>query len=416
MQGTNRGMARVSLTWVIFLVVITLVAIVFGYISQDDLSRAKAELRSAQTKEAEAEVRATEVDNARRDAVGFVGFYDREDLSQTLNLELAQAAIADLASEFPDLPPDAKTVQDLLPAISAERKKLVQAVESLRSDVQRLQSELQTEQDARTRDLAEKDTLIADLRGQLSDEQDNAEARQTELEDRLSTVEQQADELDTQKRQLERDLEEITRAAERNAENLAAIIADKSRRLAFMEGEAAEVKDGNVTAVSRELGVAWIDIGSHDRVVPGLTFTIRDGQGSGGVKAEGRVVEVETDLAKLELGPLADPFRPVVAGDEVFNPVFDPTGERFAVLAGRFAGALDESEVKLVLANMGVTVQSNISASTDMLILGGELVTDEYGDPLEEPMSPTELPIYSEAQARGVEVVPYNVLRKFVQF
>ncbi len=419
MQGSNRGVARVSLTWVIFLAVVALVAILFGYISQDDLSKARAERDLAREAQIEAEQRATEVDNARRSGADVLGFYDAEDLSQTVNVDLAQSTLADLSADFPDLPTDADTFQDVLPAIRAERKKLIDKIDSLSSNVAQLKSELQTEKDARSSDLAEKDTLITELRGNLRDEQANAEERQTELEDRLSTVEAQADELDQQKRTLERDLDEIARAAERDKGDLLAIIKSAKDKLAFTEGTAREEADAKIQSVSQALNLAWIDIGSHQRVVPGLTFTIRSADPDPTrrrTKTEGTIVEVQPGMAKLQLGALADPFDKVVPGDEVFNPLFDPTGLRYAALAGRFAGALDEQELTVVLGNMGIIVQPDLNEATDMLILGGDVMTDEYGDPLDEPVSPTDLPIYGEAEARGVSVVPFGTLRKYIQF
>ncbi len=419
MHGSNRGAAQVSVTWVIFLAVIALVAVLFAYISQDDRSKAEGSLDVARQAKEEAEQLAASADTDRRQASELLGFFDANDVSKQINADLAASAIADLSADFPDLPADATTFQDILPAIRAERRKLAERIDSLRSDVARLESELQTEKDARQTDLSTKDETIAELRGNLSDEQANAEERQTELEDRLATVEAQADELDQSKRELERELDDVVRAAGRSEEELVAALASARVQLAFTEGTRAEEADGTITSVSKELGLAWIDIGSLKRVVPGMSFTIRSAGANTAdrrIKTEGVVLEVQSGLAKLQLGTLADPFDAVVRGDEVYNPLFDPTGERRAALAGRFAGNFDRDELSVVLAKMGVIVQERVDASTDMLILGGDIMVDEYGDPLEEPISPTELPIYGEAQARGVAVISFNTLRKYIQF
>ena len=65
---------------------------------------------------------------------------------------------------------------------------------------------------------------------------------------------------------------------------------------------------------------------------------------------------------------------------------------------------------------MGIIVEESVNSATDMLILGGDVTVDEFGDPLDEPISPTELPAYGEAQAFGVAVISFNTLRKYIQF
>jgi hypothetical protein len=158
-------------------------------------------------------------------------------------------------------------------------------------------------------------------------------------------------------------------------------------------------------------------VGSTQRLTEGLRFTIRSGGGlAKHIKGQALVVQVEAGMAKIEISELTDAFDPIVPGDVLFNPLFDPSGPRNAVLAGRFAGALSEAELRLVLANMGITVQDRLDQNTNLLILGGDLFTDAEGEPLEEPLKPSQLPVYSEAEAQGVAIVSYNELRNAFKF
>ena len=50
------------------------------------------------------------------------------------------------------------------------------------------------------------------------------------------------------------------------------------------------------------------------------------------------------------------------------------------------------------------------------LIVGSELFTDEDGNPLEDPLSPTELPVYKDAEANGVQIVSINSLHNYFRF
>ena len=413
----NRGAARVSLIWLIVTLVFAFVAIFFGYVSQDDLSKEKARVAEADAKRVAAEAKLLEMDDKRRASSELLGFFDPNDLARTVNVDLAKTGLTELRSVFPELPADVKNFQAALPAIAAERTKLVDQIDQLRNELAGLKSELETERSARSRDLAEKDKSLADLRNQLRDEQANGEERASELQDRLAAAEAQNNELDQELRGVRRSLEELGRDKDREIAYLQATLKSANGKLGFLKGEAAETADARVLSVSKNLPIGWIDVGSTQRLTEGLRFTIRSGGGlSKHIKGQALVVQVEAGMAKIEITELTDSFDPIVPGDVLFNTLFDPSGPRNAVLAGRFAGALSEAELRLVLANMGITVQDRLDQNTNLLILGGDLFTDAEGEPLEEPLKPSQLPVYSEAEAQGVAIVSYNELRNAFKF
>jgi hypothetical protein len=117
-------------------------------------------------------------------------------------------------------------------------------------------------------------------------------------------------------------------------------------------------------------------------------------------------------MAEIHFYDQADPMDPPVAGDVVYNPLFDPRGERAALLIGR----LDKNQIEPLLKGMGVTVQSKLDKSTDFLIVGGEMYTDENGQPVETPIQPSDLPVYKDAVAQGVQVVLVKDLRQYFTF
>jgi hypothetical protein len=97
----------------------------------------------------------------------------------------------------------------------------------------------------------------------------------------------------------------------------------------------------------------------------------------------------------------------------LINPLFDPRGERNAVLVGRFSGQYDEARLRQMLSRIGVRVQTNLDLSTDFLIVGSEILADEFGEPLEEPLQPSDLPVYKQAQADGVQIIPIQRIREY---
>ena len=116
----------------------------------------------------------------------------------------------------------------------------------------------------------------------------------------------------------------------------------------------------------------------------------------------------------MAFSAVSDRFDPPVAGDSIFNPLYDPRGQRNAVLAGRFAGQWNEAQLKALLSEMGITVQQELGLDTDYLIVGSELYADpETGEPLEEPMPVSELAVFKDAEAKGVLIVPIRDLRNY---
>ena len=69
--------------------------------------------------------------------------------------------------------------------------------------------------------------------------------------------------------------------------------------------------------------------------------------------------------------------------------------------------------LQVLLAGMGIEVQDELDFSTDYLIVGSDLFVDEEGTPLDDPLSPTDLPVYKDAQANGVQIVPLTKLRSY---
>ena len=63
-----------------------------------------------------------------------------------------------------------------------------------------------------------------------------------------------------------------------------------------------------------------------------------------------------------------------------------------------------------------MTVQPRLDKSTDFLIVGGEMYTDENGQAVETPIQPSELTIYKDAVAQGVQIVLVKDLRQYFTF
>jgi hypothetical protein len=173
--------------------------------------------------------------------------------------------------------------------------------------------------------------------------------------------------------------------------------------------------DGSVLEVSERLGTGWIDKGANQRIVRGMRFQVKSGrQGDNRLKAWADVTNVKANSAEVQLSGVVDRYDPVVAGDLIVNPIYDPTAERNAVLVGRFSGAYNEKDLTAMLARMGIKVQSKVDLTTHFLIVGSELWNDpETSEPLEEPIQPSDLAAYKEAESQGVQIIPLQDIRDY---
>ena len=93
---------------------------------------------------------------------------------------------------------------------------------------------------------------------------------------------------------------------------------------------------------------------------------------------------------------------------------FQPGFEQNAVLAGRFSGTWTEADLRMLLGDIGITVQSTLDQSTSILIVGEPLYTDpDTDEALEDPIPVSELEVYKTAESKGVQIVHIGDLRRF---
>lgn len=411
--SARRGAARVSITWLITMVVLFFVALVFAYIGFDSQARAETAEETAKAARQEADERLTTESKALSDLSRAVGFYDTTAATPRANLDSIAAALAQFKLTFSDIKEDGKTLADVLPKAEAAYIARGRELSTLRDQKNTLDSEKATLQASLQEALRQKDQQIADLQRQVNDQGANAAQKQTELENRIAALNNQRNELDAELRAARAASADELRALQTEITTLQVRLAAQGDKLRFLaEGESP---DGEILAVSKDLGLGWINLGSKQRLAVGTSFSVVSGKvGADRIKAMATVTRVEGGSAEVAFSGISDRFDPPVAGDVVFNPLYDPRGQRNAVLAGRFAGQWNEAQIKALLSEMGIHVQQELGLDTDYLIVGSELYADpQTGEPLEEPMPVSELAVYKDAEAKGVLILPIRDLRNY---
>lgn len=251
---------------------------------------------------------------------------------------------------------------------------------------------------------------IAQLRQDLTDEQNRGSTQATNYDRQLADLRNQQQSADDSARAAQRALDEAQLAATR-----AAAVADQQiAKLAVKRAPIEpEQPDGEVLAVSADGTVAWIDIGSRQSLRPGTRFEVLRRGRSGELQTRGtlEVREVEPDMATTGLIGAADVYDPILPGDLVRNPHFHRGESMHFYLLGEFPLSLSKEFVTQRLDALGAQVDSQLGTGTDVLVLGGKNLADgEFAVELDQT------PEYLLADRLGMRIMRLDDLSNYLRF
>lgn len=411
MKRSQRGAAKVSVIWLVGLVVAFLIALVMFFLSNQQLTASQEDAVKSDSR-----ISTLEKDNKERTekilAISKVlGFTDPANPSAS-DLEAAGKAIAEALKAVPEADQGAKDFQSLVKSLIPLQAAKDGRIKDLQSQLDTAVAEGKAVGGRMNEAVAAAEKEKNDLRQQLQDTENRLNDTKTDLERQVSEARENFKSSDTNVNKLKQELADLKAGFETEKLALQTRMDEQGRKLNPFLKE-PELADAKLLQVSKDLGLAWIDIGSKQRLSAGMKFRVVSGShGSKHVKGWCEVNSVKGDMAEVRLFDQTDPMDPPVAGDVVFNPLFDPRGARDALLIGR----LDRNQVEPLLKGMGVAVQAKLDKATDFLIVGGEMYTDENGQPVETPIQPSDLPVYKDAVAQGVQIVLVKDLRQYFTF
>jgi hypothetical protein len=415
MNRSTRGAAKVSIVWTIVGMVAFLLALVSFFLTNQELSVTTAHLKKAEADKKELEAKREEDLKHIQELSQNVGFYD-ESAAPRSDVAALTAGFKGLREAFPDIDPSVKSLGKALPIAIQSHK----ALEAKLKDQDAQLASLRSEAEAKAKTLQEltdsKDKELGDLRRQLADTEQAKTDQQALLERQVAEQTENFKDRDAKLIAARKALDDNSRKDAQREESLRTKLAEQGRKLLPFTKE-PEAADGKVLEVSRDLNLGWINLGSKNRLAMGTRFRVVSGMhGDNRVKGWAEVTQIKEDMAEVTFSDRTDPFDPPAPGDVIFNPLFDPSGERHAVLLGRFSGAMNEKDLRALLAGMNIQIQKNVDKNTDFMVVGSEMYVDENGQPLAQPVQPTDLPAYRDAVAQGVQVVQLNELRKYFRF
>jgi len=417
MKTSVRGMAKVSVVWTILVLVAFLVAIVMFFLNNGELEKRTLQLKDLEAKHAQLE-KANRADTVTTVGISeYVGFVDASKSNKS-DPDTIKSALEQLKKDLPDvIDGGTKTLQNAVPLLVTAAKGARERAKDLDDQLKTKMGEVDSLQKSLRETVDAKEKEISDLRRQLTDSDTQKTDIQKGYETQLAELREQLKTKNAEVQSANTTIATNLRTFTNESEGLRSRMTEMGRKLNPIVKE-PQSADGKVLAVSKDLGLGWIDLGAKNRLPVGTKFTVVSGvAGSTRVKAMAEVTKVEGDMAEVSFADQRDPFDPPTTGDVVYNPVYDPRGERNALFIGAFSGTWGEDQLKNLLGSMGISIQKKLDQATDFLIVGSEMYSDpETKQPVETPIQPSDLPVYKEAVAMGVQIVLLKDLRNYFRF
>jgi len=416
MKRSKRGAAKVSVVWTIGLMMAFLVAVVLFFLTSQDNTKNTARADQAEKKVKELSAQVEEEKKHYQDLSKVVGYYDETAAAPKTEIPTVEEGMKALRTSVPEVDASAKTLQKALAGAAKEYNNQKNSVKDRDTQIASLKSENEA-LNKNVRDISEKSANDQrELSRKLTDLEQAKSDMQADLERQLAEARDNYKDRDLKWHQEQTAGADAQRKFQQELQSLRGKLAEQGRKLNPFTKQ-PESPDGRILGVSKDLNLGWINLGSKNRLPVGTRFRVVSAlQNSTTVKAWAEVTSVESDMAEVRFLDQKDPFDAPVVGDLIFNPLYDPVGERHAILVGRFSGAMNEKELRALLAEMGVVVQKSLDKTTDFMIVGGEMYTDDNGQPYPSPVQPTDLPVYKDAVAEGVQVVQMKDLRQYFRY
>ncbi len=412
MNRSRRGAARVSITWMIVVLIAFFASLAMIFVFDGERTKA---MQSADEAETKADNAMAMYDAEREYSRGLsekLGFYDSEAAAARSEISSVEEGLSQFKDGFNVTEASVSDFQTMMARSVEERARLTQKVRDLESQISNLNADIQVRATTLTTMTSDKDAQIRALTQQLNDANQAAADRQNELESEVASVRATLSDTESSLTTAMGETDDAKRVGRAREAEFTTRLENVTRKLEW-ERE-PERPDGSILQTSEALGLAWIDLGKSNRLYGGMRFAIVDGRaGVDTVKGYCEVLKVEDKMSEVKIYDVRDSFDPPTTGDIIFNPLYDPTGLRNAVLVGRFSGTYNEKELRAVLDGININVQGKLDKTTDYLIVGSELYTDEDGEPLDDPLQPSDLPAYKEAEAMGVRIVPIKLVTDY---
>ena len=397
--------------WLVSIMILWLGTLALLYVTDADIARIQSIADADRVALVAAEGKYDGVYEQYKALSDAVGYVDPANLSSRTNLAAlavdidgAKAAVGVALGDVESQVTVDQSLKALMVALQGSRTAL-QAAQAAKASAE-------AGRDAATRLTGDNESSfndqIAQLRSDLADEQQRGITQANNYDRRIQDLTDQQQAADDSARSLQTSLDVAQAAAAREQADAAALLGAIAAHRAPIEPEAA---DGSIQAVSGDGALVWLDIGSQDGLAVGTRFEVLRPGPNGALVSKGEVEVRSVDEAGSTAGLLGKAvlLDPVLPGDVVRSPVFSARRVLHYHLLGEFPISLSKEFVQARLAEHGGVVDSSISETTDVLVLGQKNLSEgEFAVELEDTDE------YRKADKWGMRIVRLADLASFL--
>ncbi|HEX4590755.1 MAG TPA: hypothetical protein VH120_12535 [Gemmataceae bacterium] len=278
----------------------------------------------------------------------------------------------------------------------AERQTRAAGSDQKDADIKRLSSEVEQLK----LDLANKETDYGRQLGKLKGEVEGSKGVRKQFAEKWGPLLERLDQVRQARPEL-KDLQELHDLLLKALEGQQSIVNDSPK------GQIVESKPGQV----------YINLGSAENVHPGLTFSVlpsgSTGQGAAGRPRKGAIEVVNVmgpHLSAAKVVEAANPARdPILRGDLLFNPAWDPTQKVHVAIAGIIdlngSGVDGTPDLVRNLERQGIVVDAWLDLKDRQIKGPGITERTNYLVRGERPVLPPNMPVENPLGAAMIEVL-----------
>lgn len=281
-------------------------------------------------------------------------------------VEIEKAYKADMDRYSPD--PQTDYSKSLKLRFDAERT-LTQLLAQTKEELERLKQEgidreknKQAQIDAIEARAVKAEKDLETERGKFNTENASLKAEMDALKTQSDTLKSETDAAIAQRDKTIKDLQT-------QSKELDSILLGKNKVIENIRKETFEVADGKVMSVSQRTQTVWIDLGEADQLKRQITFSVfpaSDHPGKPDSRRKGSIEIINILGPHLAEARILDDedIDPIVAGDQVFTPLWHPGRAESVALVGKFDidldGRDDRERLKDLIAVSGGKVVAEV--------------------------------------------------------
>lgn len=323
----------------------------------------------------------TYLEETRKDLIRVIGANPNRDDAETVRAKIAERVGLEEGAEAPSL----LSILDQVESRNAELETELADTKRARDDAQ---ADMRAAIDRLEAAKAEHAATVATLKDQIGENASDVDRFRTDVTESKRTFEESLATVRVDAEQriagLEGDLEESRNRVlilEEQLDNLRGTQKD----LALRGPNEATLVDGTVLATNSLQSEVSIGLGRRDNVVLGMTFEVYNAGSVIRPNAEGEYPQGKAAIEVIRIEESTSRARvirssrgnPVIEGDYLVNPIYDPNKTYVFTVYGNFDTNNDRvptpqetDEIRGFIEQWGGRIEDDITGDTDFLVLG----------------------------------------------